>query len=161
MLSDYLKVELRLDERIVYQNESFVALVPYWAVWPYEVLIITKRKIANILQSNKKEKRDFADVLRITAIKYENLFQTHFPYSSGLRQAPTDGKEYKEWHFHMHFFPPLLRSASIKKFMVGYEMLAEPQRDVTPEFSAKILKELSTKHYKELKLAANTNSNLK
>ena len=88
--------------------------------------------------------------MKITTTKYDNLFKTSFPYSAGMHQAPTDGKDHKEWHFHIHFFPPLLRSASIKKFMVGYEMLAEPQRDITPEYSAKVLKDLSTVHNKNL-----------
>lgn len=148
LLSDYLKLEIKLNERIVYQNDSFIALVPFWAVWPYETLIISKREIANILQFKKKELDDFANVLKIITVKYDNLFQISFPYTAGIHQAPTDGNEHKEWHFHMHFYPPLLRSAQIKKFMVGYEMLAEPQRDITPEFSAKILKDLSLVHYK-------------
>ncbi len=148
ILSDYLKLELKLNERIVYQNESFVVVVPYWAVWPYETLIISKRKISNILQLNKIEVKNFANALKVITTKYDNLFKTSFPYSSGLHQAPTNGKDHKEWHFHMHFFPPLLRSASIKKFMVGYEMLAEPQRDITPEYSAKILGDLSNVHYR-------------
>ena len=142
VLTDYLKLERKLKERIVFENSSFSVVVPFWAVWPYETLIISKRKIPNILLFKKNEKKDFANALSITTKKYDNLFQTSFPYSSGLHQAPVDGKEYKEWHFHMHFYPPLLRSANIKKFMVGYEMMAEPQRDITPEFSAKLLREL-------------------
>jgi UDPglucose--hexose-1-phosphate uridylyltransferase len=117
-------------------------------VWPYETLIISKRKLSNILQFNKNEKKDFANIIRVITVKYDNLFHMSFPYSAGIHQSPTDGKEHKEWHFHMHFYPPLLRSASIKKFMVGYEMLAEPQRDITPEYSAAVLKELSIIHYK-------------
>ncbi len=148
ILSDYLKLERKLKERIVFENSSFAVVVPFWAVWPYETLIISKRKVSNILQLNKSEKKDFANALSITAVKYDNLFKTSFPYSAGLHQAPVDGKEYKEWHLHMHFYPPLLRSASIKKFMVGYEMMAEPQRDITPELSAIILKELPVIHYK-------------
>ena len=147
ILQDYLKLEKKLNERIVYSNNSFTALVPFWAVWPFEILIISKRKIANILQFTAKEKNDFAEILKVVTVKYDNLFQTSFPYSSGLHMAPTDGKNYDEWHFHMHFYPPLLRSASIKKFMVGYEMLAEPQRDITPEYSAKVLKDLPSVHY--------------
>ena len=142
ILSDYLKLELKLKERIVYTNNSFAVAVPFWAVWPFETIVIPKRKIANILQLTEKEKEDFADALKVTTSKYDNMFQTSFPYSSGIHQAPTDGKEHKEWHMHMHFYPPLLRSASIKKFMVGYEMLAEPQRDITPEQSAKVLREI-------------------
>jgi UDPglucose--hexose-1-phosphate uridylyltransferase len=148
LLADYLKLELKLNERIVYQNNSFVIVVPYWAVWPYETLIISRRKIPNILGFNPKERKDFANVLRVLTTKYDNLFKTSFPYSAGMHQAPTDGKVHKEWHFHMHFYPPLLRSASVKKFMVGYEMLAEPQRDITSEFSAKVLKDLPDIHYK-------------
>ena len=148
LLSDYLKLELKLKERIVYENDSFAAVVPFWAIWPYETLIISKRKIANLLQLKEKEKKDFAKIISVITIKYDNLFNTSFPYSAGIHQAPTDGSKYPEWHFHMHFYPPLLRSVSIKKFMVGYEMLAEPQRDFTPEASASILKNLSAKHYK-------------
>lgn len=148
ILSDYIKLEKKLKERIVYENNSFVIVVPFWAVWPYETLIIPKRKAASILQFKEQEIKDFANAIKIITTKYDNLFQTSFPYSAGMHQAPTDGKDHEEWHFHMHFFPPLLRSASVKKFMVGYEMLAEPQRDITPEFSAKVLRELSTVHYK-------------
>lgn len=147
LLADYLKLELRMKERVVYENRSVVVLVPFWAVWPYETIIISKRRISNILQLKKTEKKDFANALSMLTIKYDNLFKTSFPYSSGLHQAPTDGKDHTEWHVHMHFYPPLLRSSSIKKFMVGYEMLAEPQRDITPEYSASILKELSTVRY--------------
>lgn len=149
ILSDYLKAELKINERIVYENDSFVVLVPYWAVWPFETIIISRRKMKNILELKENEKTDFANVLSVTTIKYDNLFKTSFPYSSGIHQAPTDGKKHDEWHFHMHFYPPLLRSAAIKKFMVGYEMLGEPQRDITAESSAKILRELSTVHYKK------------
>jgi UDPglucose--hexose-1-phosphate uridylyltransferase len=102
----------------------------------------------HILQLKETEKKDFANAISVVTIKYDNLFKTSFPYSSGLHQAPTDGKNHSEWHFHMHFYPPLLRSASIKKFMVGYEMLAEPQRDITPEYSAEVLRSLSIVHYK-------------
>lgn len=147
LLADYLKLELKVKERIVYENGSFVVLVPFWAIWPYETIIISKRRISNILQLKDTEKKDFANALSVLTIKYDNLFKTSFPYSAGLHQAPTDGKDHAEWHFHMHFYPPLLRSASIKKFMVGYEMLAEPQRDITPEYSAHILKGLSHVRY--------------
>ena len=148
LLGDYLKLELKLKERIVHETSSFVVLVPFWAVWPYETMIISRRKIGTILQFTEREKKDFADVLRVVTTKYDNLFAASFPYSSGLHQSPTDGKDHAEWHFHAHFYPPLLRSANVKKFMVGYEMLAEPQRDLSPEYSATILRELSTIHYK-------------
>ena len=150
ILSDYIKLEKKLDERIVYENDSFLAVVPFWAVWPYEILIISKRKISSLLQFKEQEIKDLANVIKIITTKYDNLFQISFPYSAGIHQAPTDGKEHKEWHFHMHFFPPLLRSATVKKFMVGYEMLAEAQRDITPEFSAKVLRELSSVNFKNL-----------
>jgi UDPglucose--hexose-1-phosphate uridylyltransferase len=149
ILVDYLKVELKIQERAVYENHSFAVVVPFWAVWPYETMIISKRKRANILQFTPQEIKDYANALSVVTVKYDNLFKTSFPYSAGLHQAPTDGVDHKEWHFHMHFYPPLLRSASIKKFMVGYEMLAEPQRDLTPEYSANVLRALPVVHYKK------------
>lgn len=148
LLSDYIKIEKQKNERIVFENESYVLLVPFWAVWPFEVMIISKREIQNILQFTDKENRDFAEIIKVAAIKYDNIFNVSFPYSAGMHQAPTDGNDYPEWHFHMHFYPPLLRSASIKKFMVGYEMLAEPQRDITPEKTALFLKQIDNIHYK-------------
>ncbi|WP_042720996.1 UDP-glucose--hexose-1-phosphate uridylyltransferase [Flavobacterium sp. B17] len=149
LLEDYLKKELEAGERIILENESFVALVPFWAVWPYETMIVSKRKIGNLLQFSEEEKILFAEIIKDLTTKYDNLFEISFPYSAGIHQSPTDGLEHPEWHFHMHFYPPLLRSAEVKKFMVGYEMLAEAQRDVTPEQSAEILKNLSTVHYKD------------
>jgi UDPglucose--hexose-1-phosphate uridylyltransferase len=151
ILSDYLKLETKLGERIVFENSFFVVLVPFWAVWPFETIIVPRRKIANILQLKNEEKKDFANAIRVLTSKYDNLFKTSFPYSSGIHQAPTDGKDHKGWHMHMHFYPPLLRSASIKKFMVGYELMAEPQRDITPEQSAKVLRELPSVHFKKEK----------
>ena len=148
LLAEYVALELREKERIVLENSSFVALVPFWAVWPYETMIVSKRHIQDINMLTPTEKEDFADILKQLTTKYDNLFEVSFPYSSGIHQRPTDGEAHEEWHFHMHFYPPLLRSATVKKFMVGYEMMGEPQRDITPEFSAKKLKELSTKHYK-------------
>ena len=148
LLTDYLKLELRLKERLVFENASFVVVVPYWAIWPYETMIIPKGRISNILQLKPDERKDYAGAIKAITVKYDNLFNTSFPYSAGLHQAPTDNRRHGEWHFHMHFYPPLLRSAQIKKFMVGYEMLAEPQRDITPEESAKTLRELSIVHFK-------------
>jgi len=147
LLSDYITIEKQELERLVYENESFVLLVPFWAVWPFETMIISKRPINNILQLTGQEITDFADIIKITTVKYDNIFEVSFPYSAGIHQAPTDGLEHKEWHFHMHFYPPLLRSSTIKKFMVGYELLAEPQRDITPERSAEILKQADSVHY--------------
>lgn len=147
LLGDYLKQELEANERILEQNEHFVALVPFWAVWPFEAMIIPKRHIQNITQLNSAEEKAYAEILKKLTIKYDNLFETSFPYSSGIHQAPTDGKEYPEWHFHMSFYPPLLRSATVKKFMVGYEMFAGPQRDITAEEATNRLNELPEEHY--------------
>ncbi|WP_372920053.1 UDP-glucose--hexose-1-phosphate uridylyltransferase [Salegentibacter sp.] len=147
LLSDYLNQELKLKERILEETEHFVALIPYWAVWPFEAMIIPKNHYQHIGQLNENEEKDFAKIIKKLTIKYDNLFETSFPYSSGIHQAPTDGKEHPEWHFHMSFYPPLLRSATVKKFMVGYEMFAGPQRDITAEQAAQRLKELPEEHY--------------
>ncbi len=148
LLEDYVKKELEADERIILENEDFVAVVPFWAVWPYETMIVSKRKIENLAEFSEEEKLSLALILKDLTTKYDNLFEMSFPYSAGIHQSPTDGKPHPEWHFHMHFYPPLLRNAEVKKFMVGYEMLAEPQRDITPEQSSDILRGLPTKHYK-------------
>lgn len=148
LLGAYLQQELRLGERIICANEGFVALVPFWAVWPFEVLILCRRTVASLLQLDDHERALLADMIKHITVRYDNLFQTSFPYSAGLHQAPTDGQAHPEWDFHMHFYPPLLRSASVRKFMVGYEMLASPQRDITPETSAGRLRDVSEQHYK-------------
>lgn len=149
LLSDYLKREIELKERLIVENNSFVALVPFWATWPFEAMIIPRRPIQNITQLNDNEKTDFADIYKRLTVKYDNLFEVSFPYSAGIHQAPTDGKDHPEWHAHMHFYPPLLRSATVKKFMVGYEMLGNPQRDITAEQAAQRLRELPEVHYKK------------
>ena len=148
LLTDYLAAELDKDERIVCQNEDFVALVPFWAVWPYETLLVSRRAVPSMLDFTPGERDALASLLQRLMTKYDNLFSTSFPYSSGLHQAPTDGEEHPEWHFHMHFYPPLLRSATVKKFMVGYEMLGTPQRDITAEQCARQLAALSETHYR-------------
>ncbi|NUY80381.1 UDP-glucose--hexose-1-phosphate uridylyltransferase [Flavobacterium sp. MAH-1] len=148
LLEDYLKQELQKNERIVIENEHFVVLVPFWAIWPFETMIVSKRPVSRITDFTTDEVSDFAKTLKKLTAKYDNVFNTSFPYSSGIHQSPTDGKSHPEWHFHMHFYPPLLRSASVKKFMVGYEMMGESQRDITPEKSAELLKSLSDVHYK-------------
>ena len=117
-------------------------------MWPFETLVVARCPVQDITQLTDDERTALADALRRLTIRYDNLFNISFPYSSGLHQRPTDGKEHPEWHLHMHFFPPLLRSASVRKFMVGYELLGEPQRDITPEFSAQQLREQSEVHYK-------------
>lgn len=147
LLADYLDQEMRSGERIIIENADFVALVPFWAVWPYECMIIPRAHLQHIGQLDARQESAFADILKRLTIKYDNLFQTSFPYSSGIHQCPTDGKSYPEWHFHMSFYPPLLRSKTVKKFMVGYEMFAGPQRDITAEEAAETLRRLSDIHY--------------
>lgn len=149
LLSAYLQLELQQNERIVCSNEHFVALIPFWATWPFETMIISRRQVQNITQFTEEEKLALADILKRLLTRYDNLFQTSFPYSGGMHQAPVNDGEHAEWHWHMHFYPPLLRSASVKKFMVGYEMLANAQRDITAESAAKRLQELSEVHYLE------------
>jgi UDPglucose--hexose-1-phosphate uridylyltransferase len=147
LLCDYLAEELRLGERVVCENDSFAAFVPFWAVWPFETLILSKAHAGTMPQLSAKQRRDLADLLIRLTTRYDNLFQTSFPYTMGFHQSPTDGAEHPEWHFHAHFYPPLLRSAEIKKFMVGFELLGMPQRDITPESAAERLKALSEVHY--------------
>jgi UDPglucose--hexose-1-phosphate uridylyltransferase len=147
LLSDYLQLELKQQERIVYENEHFVALVPFWAIWPYETMIISKRQVQHVAQFSKEETNALASAIKTVTTKYDNLFSTSFPYSAGMHQMPVNDGDHKEWHWHMHFYPPLLRSATVKKFMVGYEMLASPQRDITAEWAAEKLKNLPEIHY--------------
>ncbi|MCS4200978.1 galactose-1-phosphate uridylyltransferase (family 1) [Salinibacter ruber] len=149
LLADYLEAELEAGEQVVLQNEAFVVLVPFWAVWPYETLVLPRRPVSNIPALTDEEQDALAHLLVRLTTRYDNLFRTSFPYSAGLHQAPTDGAEHPEWHFHMHYYPPLLRSATVKKFMVGYEMLGTPQRDFPPpETSAERLRSLSDTHYR-------------
>jgi len=149
LLGDYLGVELKKKTRILTENDSFVALVPFWAVWPFEAMIISKRSMQNILELQNNERTELADIYKKLTIMYDNLFETSFAYSAGIHQSPCDGEDYPEWHFHIHFYPPLLRSSTVKKFMVGYEMLGTPQRDITAEQSAVRLRDLPTIHYKQ------------
>ncbi len=148
LLVDYLQKEIEKQERLVVENDSFVCLVPYWAVWPFETMILPRRHVQNISLLTDKEKTDFADIYKKITTKYDNMFNISFPYSAGIHQSPTDGQKYEEWQMHMHFYPPLLRSATVKKFMVGYEMMANAQRDITAEQSAERLRNLSLTHYK-------------
>ncbi|WP_075590656.1 UDP-glucose--hexose-1-phosphate uridylyltransferase [Labilibacter marinus] len=148
LLADYVAAELEKKERVLFENEHFVGLVPYWAVWPFEAMIVSKRHVTNLTELTEEEKEAFAAAYKELTVMYDNLFEVSFPYSAGIHQAPTDGEEHPEWHLHMSFYPPLLRSATVKKFMVGYEMLGTPQRDITAETSAKRLRDLSKVHYK-------------
>lgn len=149
LLCDYISLELEQKKRIVFENESFAALVPYWATWPYELMVLPKHHVGAISELGKTEQRDLAEALKTVGVIYDNLFKTSFPYSMGLHQTPTNGGKYPENHFHIHYYPPLLRSATVKKFMVGFEMMAMPQRDLTAEGAADILNGLSRIHYLE------------
>jgi UDPglucose--hexose-1-phosphate uridylyltransferase len=140
LLCDYFRLEESATIRTVVQNEHFLAVVPYWAVWPFETMILSKRHVGAIHEFNPAEREALSEILKRLTARYDNLFQTPFPYSMGFHQRPTDGLEHPEWHFHAHFFPPLLRSATVRKFMVGFELLAMPQRDVTAETSAERLR---------------------
>lgn len=145
LLMDYLKLERSRKERIVFENASMTVLVPFWAVWPFETMIIPRRRRSSLLDLTGLEVAGLANALRRLTRIYDAVFSSAFPYSSGVHQAPFDARPHPEWHVHMHFLPPLLRSASVKKFMVGYEMLAEPQRDITPEQSAERLRGIEAK----------------
>ena len=142
LLGDYLEQELEANERIIYQNDDFVVLTPFWAVWPFETMIIPKKQYINITKISEQESLNFADAISKITKAYDKLFDCSFPYSSGIHQSPTNGKINDYWHWHMSFYPPLLRSATVKKFMVGYEMFGSPQRDITAEYAAKKLRNL-------------------
>ena len=142
LLSEYLRLELEQGDRIIAQNETWVALVPFWAVWPYEVMLLP-RQFASTLRALSAEARDgLADILGRVTAGYNRVFETPFPYSMGFHGAPCDEAEHPEWLVHAHFYPPLLRSATVRKFMVGFELLGSPQRDITPESAAMTLRGL-------------------
>ncbi|MCK5814963.1 MAG: UDP-glucose--hexose-1-phosphate uridylyltransferase [Flavobacteriaceae bacterium] len=145
LLEDYLQQELELKERIIFENDAFVVLVPFWAIWPFETMIVPKRAQKDISCLTKKEESLFAEAIAVITSSYDKIFKCSFPYSSGIHQAPTNNKDNNHWHWHMSFYPPLLRSATVKKFMVGYEMFGSPQRDITAEVAAKLIKELIEK----------------
>lgn len=150
LLCDYVALETREQVRVVYQNDDFIALVPFWAVWPFEILVCSCRHFGSMNQFEAHEIRSLSEILQRVTSTYDKVFQVPFPYSMGFHQSPTDGdgnpgKDHPECHFHAHFYPPLLRSASIRKFMVGFEMLGTPQRDITPETAAERLRELVSK----------------
>ena len=150
LLCDYLKLELKIGSRIVAENSHFIGLVPFWAVWPFEVMLLPKSHVGNLTSLDLRMRHDLADILKRLTTRYDNLFQTLFPYSMGFHQAPTDGERHPEWHLHLHFYPPLLRSATVRKFMVGYELLASPQRDISAEAAAATLRNLPEIHYAEV-----------
>jgi UDPglucose--hexose-1-phosphate uridylyltransferase len=145
LLLDYLKQELGSRERIVFENDTWVALVPYWAVWPFETMLLPKTHRRDVVELTPAERRGLAEALGRMTRRYDNLFQVSFPYTMGLHQRPTDGRAHDGWQLHIHFLPPLLRSATVRKFMVGYELLAQAQRqrDITAEQAADRLRACS------------------
>jgi len=149
LLCDYLNLEESARERIVCANEGFVALVPFWAVWPFEAMVVSRRHVGAMADLHDRERTLLADIMKQLTTRYDNLFEVAFPYTMGFHQAPTDGKAHPECHFHAHYLPPLLRSATVQKFMVGYELLDTPQRDITPESAAERLRTLPATHYRD------------
>lgn len=149
LLVDYIREEQKRQERMLFSNEHFTAVVPFWAVWPFEVLVSAHRPTPSLADLTAAEVSALAEVFKHVTTKYDNLFEISFPYSMGFHQAPADDQTHPEWVLHAHFYPPLLRSATVKKFMVGYEMLGMPQRDITPEVAAERLRGLSAVHYKQ------------
>lgn len=143
LLCAYLKLETELKDRLVCENDEFAAIVPFWAVWPFETIIISKRHLSGMDQLSDAGCSGLADILKRTTTLYDRVFELAFPYSMGFHQRPTDGRPHEECHLHAHFYPPLLRSATIRKFMVGYELLGSPQRDITPESAAARLREMA------------------
>ena len=146
LLCAYIELETRRQERVVCENDAFLALVPFWAVWPFETLLVSRRHVGALHDLSGAERDALADLLRRLVTRYDNLFETAFPYSMGFHQQPIH-QPTDAWHLHAHVYPPLLRSATIRKFMVGFELLGSPQRDVTPEHAAARLQEASEVHY--------------
>jgi UDPglucose--hexose-1-phosphate uridylyltransferase len=142
LLCDYVKAEIKKNERVVIENENFAVIVPFWAVYPFETLVVSKRHFGSFLEISGAEKTDLADALKQITSRYDRLFNVSFPYSLGFHQSPFNIADTEDMHFHGHFYPPLLRSATVRKFLVGFEMLATPQRDITPESAAERLKDL-------------------
>lgn len=151
LLLDYVKKEMGKQERIVVENDHWAAVVPYWAIWPFETIVLPKRHMLRLPDVTEKERDALAAVLKKMLVKFDNLFETSFPYSMGWHGAPTGpayGEDQTHWQLHAHFYPPLLRSATVRKFLVGFEMLGEAQRDLTAEQAAARLRDLSDIHYK-------------
>lgn len=147
LLLDYAALEAEQNIRIVSENAHWLAVVPYWAVWPFELLLMPRRHVLRLPDLTNDERNALAEIMKKCLSKYDNVFQMSFPYSMGWHGAPNDDGAYAHWQLHAHYYPPLLRSATVKKFMVGYEMLGEPQRDITPEQAAQRLREVSDIHY--------------
>jgi len=151
LLVDYAELEQAQGERIVFENAHFLALCPWWATWPFEIMIVSKQHRRALLDFDEEEQLALAESIAEVTRRYDNLFETQFPYSMGLHQAPLEGtkEEIEASHFHIHFYPPLLRSATVRKFLVGYEMMAEPQRDITPEQAAARLRACGGELYRK------------
>lgn len=148
LLVDYLREELARGERVIVQNEHWVSIVPYWAYWPFETMILPRRHVQRLTDLNDAERTSLADLLKRHLTRYDNLFGMSFPYGSGWHNAPFNSGDNAHWQLHLHYYPPLLRSATVKKFVASYELLAEGQRDLTPEQAAARLQGLSEVHYK-------------
>jgi len=142
LLCAYIASELDAGERVVYRNEHVVVLVPFWAVWPFETLVAPRVHTTGLDRVTSEARDGLAEAMRIVTRAYDRVFDISFPYSMGFHQRPTDGELHDEWHLHAHYFPPLLRSATVRKYMVGYELLGMPQRDITPESAAARLRDL-------------------
>ena len=147
MLQDYVVKEQDNQQRIVVENNDWLVVVPYWAAWPFETLVLPKFSVSRMTELSEPQKVTLADIIKQITIRYDNLFQYSFPYSMGWHGAPFDGQDHLAWTLHASFFPPLLKDATVRKFMVGYEMMAEPQRDITPEQAADRLRQSSSTHY--------------
>ncbi|MBQ4834176.1 UDP-glucose--hexose-1-phosphate uridylyltransferase [Pseudoalteromonas sp. MMG010] len=149
LLADYVKKEQADGTRTVFENTHWLVVVPFWAAWPFETLLLSKDNVQHFGQLNSTQIDTLAEALKVLTTKYDNIFNCSFAYSMGWHNAPANrGQDEQHWRLHAHFYPPLLRSASIKKHMVGYEMLGESQRDLSAETAASILQAASTTHYK-------------
>ncbi|CAI7636104.1 unnamed protein product [Penicillium viridicatum] len=151
LLEDYAALESRKQERVVFENEAFLVVCPWWATWPFETMIVSRTHKRALVDLSEAEKMLLAEAIAETTRRYDNLFETHFPYSMGIHQAPLDGteEEIEASYLHLHFYPPLLRSATVRKFLVGYELMAEPQRDITPEQAAAKLRACGGELYRK------------
>ena len=147
LLAEYLEIEEQSGERVVMANDTWTVLVPFWALWPFETLVLPRRPAIRLTDLDPDERAGLADILKRLTVSYDNLFETSFPYTMGWHGAPFRNGETGHWRLHAHFYPPLLRSATVQKFMVGYEMLGEGQRDITPELAAQRLRDLPGEHF--------------
>lgn len=148
LLMDYLRAELGYKDRIVVENDTWACLIPFWAIWPFETILLPKQHVLRLEDLNDNQKSGLSEIMKSLLVRYDNIFNTSFPYSMGWHGAPYNDNDNKHWQLHAHYYPPLLRSATVKKFMVGYEMLGNAQRDITPELAAGMIRDQSDTHYK-------------